>query len=169
MSPQTESCAAPAWFSCLQCGRVGGNAGVREGEVNLMYGRPSRNSLVVCQERSEKGARVLASGWEDSEAITRGRDRFGGTCPHQTRKCPSSLMSSDALLKNMLPEAQIRITINSKGMEGRLADLPKEQAPRFIGFSSQKLWDSNPHRSSTARGLCCLREAEARCLRPEVL
>lgn len=57
---------------------------MREGEVNLMYGRPSRNSLVVCQERSEKGARVLASGWEDSEAITRGRDRFGGRQRHMS-------------------------------------------------------------------------------------
>lgn len=59
---------------------------MREGEVNLMYGRPSRNSLVVCQERSEKGAEkgVLASGWEDSEAITRGRDRFGGRQEHMS-------------------------------------------------------------------------------------
>lgn len=50
-------------------------------------------------------------------------------------------VSRDVLFKNTLPEAQIKITINSQAMEGSSADLPKEQTPKFTGFNSQKHLD----------------------------
>lgn len=53
---------------------------------------------------------------------TKGKDRLGGRqerdASFRQGSATPHLVSRDALLKNTLPEAQIKITANSKVMEG---------------------------------------------------